>query len=321
MRRYVQAFFRHPLLLSLPVVLALAVSVGLQLQQPPSFQAAVSMWADTPVPNQSSIFSSGPSDQPAFSQAVVLRELLQTRAFLTRVGQGSPWATFLADHPGPDGDGVLFGMAKNIAVATPGPHILAISTAGPTSNDAVALAKATADAYIAEVNESQSLRAKASGVFYKAQVDEAAKTLAAAQDKLTQYLNANQGSGPLGAAIDSTVAQLKQAVTAAQDNFDKASSNSATAGIGASNLADSGVLRIFDPPRAGSQVSHKKKLIFSGVTGLFGGATVSTVCLLFLVLTDRSVQGSTEIEDLLGMQVVGTIDEFRTKVRPWKLVS
>ena len=108
----------------------------------------------------------------------------------------------------------------------------------------------------------------------------------------------------------------------AQSNYDQAASHLTGAGVGLSSVADSGVLRIFDAPRTtGLAVSRKKKLVFGGVAGLFAGAMVSLFALLFLVMGDRAVHGTGDVEDLLGMQVVGTIDQFRTKIRSGKGAS
>jgi capsular polysaccharide biosynthesis protein len=87
-------------------------------------------------------------------------------------------------------------------------------------------------------------------------------------------------------------------------------------------VAESGVLRVLDSPRTtGLPVSRKKKIIFGGVAGFFAGAMVSLITLLFLVVGDRAVHGTGDVEDLLGMQVVGTIDQFKTKIHPGKSAS
>ena len=57
MRRYLQTFFRHPILLSAPIIIALCVAVAYQTRQPRQFLAGSTLWCDVPVPNDSSIFS------------------------------------------------------------------------------------------------------------------------------------------------------------------------------------------------------------------------------------------------------------------------
>jgi hypothetical protein len=321
MRRYVQAFFRHPFLLTMPIVLAVAVSLAYQIRQPRTYSASVTMWCDVAVPNQSTIFS-GTSDMPSSAQSVVLTELLQTRVFMAKVAQNGPWAASLAANPGAVGDRMLTQLGGDVSVATLGPHVLSISTKGASASEALVLAKSVADAYVAEVNDTLHSRAQSSVGFYQIQVTDASKTLAAAQDKLNKYVAANQGSGPLGASVDATLTHLTQAISDAQSNYDQAANHVTSAGVGLSSVADSGVLRIFDAPRTtGLPVSHKKKVIFGGVLGIFAGMMVSLFTLLFLVVGDRSVRGTGDIEDLLGMQVVGTIDQFKTKIRRGKSAS
>lgn len=318
MRRYVQAFFRHPILLMLPLVLALTVSLGYELRAPRSYQAGMTMWCDLPVPNQSSIFS-GTTDMPATSQAAVLTELLQTRDFLARVAKEGPWAGYVASHPGAAADTELFKLAADVAVTTPGPHIMAVATKGATPSDALALAKGVGDAYLADLSDTQRTRAQASVGYYQLQVTDAAKTLADAQSKLQAYLATNQTNGPLGAIADATVTQLTQAVSVAQTNYDQASGLLTNAGVSLASVGDSGVVKVLDTPSTnGLPVSRKKKIILGLVAGIVAGAMVSLFFLLVLVAGDRSVHGAGEIEDLLGMQVVGTVEQFKTKVRAGK---
>jgi uncharacterized protein involved in exopolysaccharide biosynthesis len=321
MRRYVQAFFRHPFLLTMPIVLAVALSLATQVRQPRTYSASATMWCDVAVPNQSTIFS-GTSDMPSSSQSVVLTELLQTRVFMAKVAQDGPWAASLAANPGAASDRMLTQLGGDVSVATLGPHVLSVSTKASSPEDALALAKSVAGAYIAEVNDTLRARAQSSVGFYQVQVTDANKALAAAQDKLNKYVAANQGSGPLGASVDATLTHLTQAVSDAQSVYDQAANRVTSAGVGLSNVADSGVLRIFDAPRTtGLPVSHKKKVIFGAVLGIFAGLMVSLCTLLFLVVGDRSVRGTGDVEDVLGMQVIGTIDQFKTKIRRGKSAS
>ena len=322
MRRFVQAFFRHPILLILPVIVSLVVSVGYATSRPRVYRAGLSLWCDTPVPAPSSIFAG--DEQPAAAQLAVLNELLQTKTFLTRVGQAGPWAPYLASHSQADDTALLYGLATHIGASTAGRHVLSLSTTGASPNEALDLAKALGTAYVAQINETQQSRAKSSVGFYQLQVDETSKALADAQNKLDRYLLSHQSptAGPLGPQADAEASQITQQVSAAQSNYDQAKANAATAGLGLSSVSDSGVLRIFDKPTASpNPVSRKKKVIFAGVAGVFAGVTVSFVTLLLLVLGDQSVHGAGDVEGLLGMQVVGTIEQFRSKRRRGTKVS
>src|SRR5690349_8110868 len=112
MRRYIQTFLRHKVLLCAPLIVALVVGVGYEVRQPRKWMAGGTLWADAPIPNDSTI-GSATTPTPASSQAIVLSELLHTRSFLTKVGQASPSAQFLATHSQPANDAVLGGIAKS----------------------------------------------------------------------------------------------------------------------------------------------------------------------------------------------------------------
>lgn len=303
----------------LPIVLAVGVSVGYTLRQPRTYQAGVSLWCDTQVPNQSSIFSAS-GVPPSASQSAVLTELLQTRIFLIRVGQAGPWAAYLASHSEADNEKLVYQLGRGLSVTTPGPHVLAIAATGASSQEALSLVSATASAYIAQVDQTQADRAKSSVGFYQVEVDAEAKALQDAKDQLNAYVATQAGAtGPAGVLADATLQQLTRAVATAQANYDSAKGSSANASLGLFNVSDSGVLRVFDPPTAASKaVSRKKKLVISGVAGLAVGALVSFVMLMFMVVGDRSVSDVREIEQTLGLQVVGTIEQFRTRRRRGK---
>jgi hypothetical protein len=322
MRRYRQAFSRHPILLTLPMVLALVIGVGASLKASRVYQGGVSLWCDTPVPNPSSILDSTGA-QPAVIQRTVLTEFLASRTFLTKVAQAGPWAGYLATHSQTENLMLVSALGADVGVSTQGPHLLSITTKGKTPDDALALAKAVSVAYISEVNLTQSTRAKSSVGFFQSQVDSAAKALSDAQGKLTKYLEANKGTGPLSAVADATAAQLTQQVNTAQSNYDAAKSSAFTASSGLSNVGDSGVLRVFDPANVSPAPvkRSKKKIIFAGVAGLFGGAMISFFTLLLMVMGDRSVRSAGEIEVIPGMQVVGTVEHFHPERRQREIAS
>ncbi|HET7486291.1 MAG TPA: hypothetical protein VFJ85_00070 [Acidimicrobiales bacterium] len=314
MRRFVQAFFRHPVLLILPILIAPVVSLLYSSRAPKVYTASMSLWCDTPVPNPSSIFTS--DNAPATGQQSILTELLSTRTFLTKVAEAGPWKASIAGKPQAAVDSVIWNLGAHVGVHTTGRHILVISTVGPDPTFARDLAKAVGDAYVADVNETQQARAKSSLGFYDVQAGEAAKALAEAQSKLNEYVASHQGAGPLGVVGDVQASQLSQDVSSAKAQYEEATLNASTARLGLTNVSDSGLLRIYDEARAAdAPVSRKKQIVFGGVAGLFGGAMVSFMALLLLVLADQSVRGAGDIESIPGMEVVGTVEQFRMRRR------
>jgi len=322
MRRYVQTFFRHPFLLAAPLVIAVVCGLALISRQPRKYSAGATLWCDVPVPSQSTIFN-GSTAAPAAGQAAVLSELLQTHEFLVKVAQTGPWADFLASHSPAQVDQLLGSLGRSISVTAPGPHLMVINALRPSSDEALALAKATTDTYIKEVNDTQHSRAVSSVGFYQLEVDAAQKALAAAQNQLATYQAANPaGSGPLGALGDAKLAQLVQSVTSAQNSVNQAQANQQGASLGLTSLTDAGALRVYDAPRLSSvPVSRRKAIIFVGAGSVLAGGMVSLFALLYLVVSDTSVRGTADLEEMLGLEVVGTIDQFKTKRRGRSRVS
>lgn len=318
MRRYVGASFRHPILLTLPVLVAVAVSVGYVVRQPPTYRGGISFWCDTPIPNPSSIFDDTSGAHPADKQRALLTELLQTQTFLTKVARASPWAEKLDRSSPADADRLLMWLATNVSVSTAGPHVLAASTKGATPADATELGRAIGIAYVDQVNETQLARARSSIAFYRSDRDQASKALSEARARLTQQVQGSQGGGPLGVAADAAVAQLTQQLSIAQANYDKANGNVTMAEAGLSTTSDSGAVRVLDEPDASATpIARRKNLAFAGAAGLFAGGMISFLTLLILVLGDRSVHSAADVETLLRMPVVGTIEEVRSKGR-WR---
>src|SRR5712692_2513379 len=153
MRRYLQAYFRHPILLTAPLIIALTVSIAYGLRQPRKYQAGASVWCDVPVPSESTIFT-GTTQPPSAAQAAVLSELLQTHEFLMNIGNRGPWGGYLASHDQAADDRLVQQLSGKIAVGTPGPHVMTISADGTSASDALALAKAVTEAYISEVTNA-----------------------------------------------------------------------------------------------------------------------------------------------------------------------
>lgn len=316
MRRYVEAFFRHPILLVLPVILAVGASASYVARQPEVYRGGLTFWCDTPIPNPSSMFDDRLGSAPAEKQRALLTELLQTQTFLTRVARAGPWAEELDRRSPADAERLLLWLATRVGVSATGPHVLTVSTTGATPAAAADLGRAIGVAYVAQVNETQEARAKASLGFYRSDLDQASKNLSEARARLTQQVSALQGGGPLGVAGDAALAQVTQQVSTAQANYEKAKANVAAAEAGLSITSDSGAVRVLDEPDASTTpMARRKKLVLAGVAGAFAGAMVSFVALLIMVLGDRAVHTPSDVERILRMPVVGAIEELPAKPR------
>jgi uncharacterized protein involved in exopolysaccharide biosynthesis len=297
MNRYIQTFFRHRLLLIAPLVIALTASLGYALERPHKYVAQATLWADSPLPADSSIVTG--KDTPAVNQAAVLTELLRTRDFLDKVAHLMPAA---GNRPAT--------VPKSIVVATAGPQVITISVTATAPRLASESAKAVVDQFIAEVVDTRQQRGRALQDYYKQRLDAATKALTYAQQQLDLYVRAHP-AGAGGGSGDPTSTQLASNVTQAQDQFYSAQDSLTKAGIDASRAGDSSQLRVVDQPVVPRiPVSNKKKIIFAGVGGFLAGGVISLLTLVLFVATDTSARQEADIEDALGLQVVGTVKQF-----------
>jgi capsular polysaccharide biosynthesis protein len=113
-----------------------------------------------------------------------------------------------------------------------------------------------------------------------------------------------------GATVDPTVTQLSGTVATAQQAYGEAVSNYNSSKMGLSSAADSSQLHVIDQPLAAYLQASKKKVIFAGIGGLFAGGVISILLLSWLVSKDTSPLDAEDLEDELGLTVVGTIEQL-----------
>jgi uncharacterized protein involved in exopolysaccharide biosynthesis len=305
--RYFGVFRKHKLLVSLPLIITLICALGYEFKQPRQYVSTATLWADSPVPNDSTILSA-PNPAPASAEAGVLSELLQTHQFLDSVLKRDPSAEFLVGH------------VKDISLETPGPQVLSVSVTSKSPALASNANQAVIDEFLAEVKSNTGLRGLALQNYYKQQLDTASNALATAQEELGQYLRAHPASS--GSTNDPVATQLAGTVAAAQQQYATARSNYDSAGLGLSTGASLSELHVIDKPQIPTAPkSMKKKLLFAGVGGLLGGLVLSLSLLAILVTIRPAPLAPSDIEETLGLRVVGTVTEMPSSRRSRREVS
>jgi capsular polysaccharide biosynthesis protein len=317
-RRYLQVFFRHPLLLSAPVVIALAASLTIQLRAPAKYMAQGTLWADAPIPNESTIVSAT-NPTPSVTQAGVLAELLHTHDFLVKVGKRSPWATYLASQPPAVADRVVDGLSRSVVITEPGSQVINVAVKSNTADSAAGLAKAVMNEFVDEVVATRQARGKSLTDYYKQRVDVAAKSLSDAQGQIGQYLRGRPATGvtgtaAVGTAEDATATQLAGTIALAQQQLVDAQNNFAKASLDLAHAADASQLHVIDQPAVPTAPqSAKKKVIFAGVGGLLAGSVISLMVLLLFVAMDTTARDEADIEGALGLHVIGSIKQVPSR--------
>jgi uncharacterized protein involved in exopolysaccharide biosynthesis len=318
MRKYVEAFLRHKILLTLPIVLALAVSMGLTLRQPKQWVASATFWTDSSVPNESTVLSR-PDPTPAEQTASLLQELLHTKDFLSKVASRESSAAFLEGRTAPFDDIALGEVAGSISLSSPGPQVLSVSVTGTDPKAAAGLAESVVVEFQSRVTETVKERNQELVDFQQQRLDSAAKTLDAAQGQLSGYLTEHpQTPGQQ----DAVATQLESNVVAAQDAYSKAQASVNDAELALSVGTSPSSLRVIDEPTPPAlPQSRRMAIIFGGVGGLVAGGLVTLLLLLFFVSTDATARSSSDLEDGLGVRVVGSIEQLRGMRRLRKQAS
>ena len=308
MKRYLRTFRRHKLLVIAPLVLALMVGLGYELTSPRHYEAEGTLWADAPVPDSSTVLSqSPPSPSAAAQQASVLTELLGTESFLAEVGQHSPWQAYLHRHPGAV-DTVFASLPKETSVSVLGPQVIRVAYQSNDPATTAATTRAIMNAFVAELVSLQRTRDQQQITYDKQNLKTASTALSSAQSQLSQYVTAHPQAP--GATVDPTVTQLSGNVATAEQSYGSAVASYNSSELGLSSANDTSQLHVIDQPAAAFVQSHKKAIVYAGVGGLFAGGVISILLLSLLVSNDTSPWDAEDVENELGLTVVGSIDQL-----------
>jgi uncharacterized protein involved in exopolysaccharide biosynthesis len=319
MKRYARTFRRHRLLVIAPLVLALIVGLGYELKSPRHYTAQGTLWADAPVPDGTTVFSTNPPSQSPASQGVsVLSELLGTDQFLKALAPRSPWAAYLHQHPEAI-DTVFSSLQKNTTVSVVGPQVIGVTYQSSDPTTTAPMAKAIMNTYVAQLLSLQRTRAQQQITYDNQALQTASSALNDAQKQLTAYLVAHPQAA--GATVDPTVTQLSGNVATAQQAYGAAVGNLNASQQGLSSASDSSQLHVIDTPAAAFVQGRKKKLVYGGIGGLFAGGVISILLLSWLVSKETAPWDAEDVEDELGLTVVGSVEELPSRRRQERGVS
>jgi uncharacterized protein involved in exopolysaccharide biosynthesis len=319
MKRYLRTFRRHRLLVIAPLVLALVIGLGYEIMSPRHYMAGGTLWADAPVPDSTTVFSTSPPSQSPASQGVsVLSELLGTEQFLKALAPRSPWAAYLRQHPDAV-DTVFASLQKNTIVSVVGPQVIGVTYQSSNPATTVPMARAIMSTYVAQLLSLQRTRDQQQIAYDQQALQTASTALSTAQKQLTAYLLVHPQAA--GATVDPTVTQLSGNVATAQQAYGAAVGNLNASQQGLSSASDSSQLHVIDQPATAAVQGRKKKIVYGGIGGLFAGGMISILLLSWLVSKETAPWDAEDVEDELGLTVVGSIDELPARRRQERGVS
>jgi Mrp family chromosome partitioning ATPase/capsular polysaccharide biosynthesis protein len=308
MKRYLELLFRRPVLLSLPMAVALVVGAGYALHLPRSYVSSSNLFVDTFLPNPSSLeqgVAPGGST-PATEKLTTLQEFLRTQSFDNKVAQRATGSGHIDDL-------TAAAIAKTIRLSTSGPQILNVSVKSTNPTLAARTVQAVTDEFSLELGQALQQRNTSLATVLKADADSGATRLSSAQSALAAYLQTHPNNPD-----DAEETRLTNEVAAAQTQRDQAVARYNQArvagGSGASSV-DPTALHVVDPPKVPTlPTSRKKQLVMTGLGSLLGGGVLTLLILVLLVAGDHSVR---EVEDLEGVfKHVGSVPKFANGVLP-----
>ncbi|MGZ4618976.1 MAG: hypothetical protein ACXV3F_09705 [Frankiaceae bacterium] len=310
-RTYLELFFRHRLLLTVPLLIALVAGVGWGLTRDRTYKATASVWTDAPIPNDSTVGTHSVNDTPpSAGQQALLTELLATRSFQMSVANDSPMAKDVQGRSATDVESALSAMAGKIEVSTAGPQVVTVSVKDTNPQMATGIASGLVKQFIAAESDRIRRRANAQLTYDKQQLTESAKALSTGQAALAKYTREHPDAG----AGDGAITQLTAAVTTAQQQNATASEAVTKDNALLAHVADNSVLEVIDQPTSAYPQSRQKALVIGGIGGLLAGGTIVILALLVLMARDNSVRQESELE-AQALTVVGTIGELQSPRR------
>jgi uncharacterized protein involved in exopolysaccharide biosynthesis len=322
MRRYLETFSRHKIALTLPVVIALLVSMWYATSRPHKYESAMTVWFDTAAPSPSSLQSPNLYTTPAAQNQAVLQEFLATRQFLVQVGHRGPLASLLSGTQGANSgspaassavdDEIAGILQRAFTVSVIGPNVAVVTMTGSSPGYLPGTLNAVAEEYVDAIGGTLKNRNTAAASYYQAQVKAARQTLDQANSAVSDYLHQHPGALP---TTDLNYAQLVQAATNAQTNYTGLENLFQQTNLSAANAQSAAAFHVIDPPAGTFELSNRKHMIFTVVAGLAAGLVISALALSALTAVDKTARRQEDIDGVAGMEVVASIRELPRRGR------
>jgi len=312
-----EAFFRHALLVILPLVAIPLVVSAYVLATPPQYEAQAGVWVERATYLTYSSTDVNQYLSPAMNQRNRLAELLQTRSFRSDTVAKTALAG-LTTVPGGD-DEIAQIFARDLDILVTGDHLLVIRFRSEDRAVAIQVLNSVIDAFRVRVAADRYAQAQIAISFYQGQLTDAEGQLTAARDALSKYLAGNptvaatlaRGGVEL-ARLDPQFADTQRKVDSAQSSVDSARTSLGRAQLDVSAGVEGDVLgfRLTDPTTASLTASRQlKKILIYPLIGVLAALALSASILVLLTLADHSVRS---LKDLTGDAVIlGVLPHFR----------
>ncbi len=301
--KILEAFFRHWVLILLPLLVIPLDVAAWVFSTPPQYEAQAGVWVERPTYLSYSGEELTRYLPPATVQRNRLLELMRTRSFLSAVVSGSPLQSLL---DAPDGAAELDQIfARDFDVIQNGDHLLVIRFRAEDSRVALATVKAVVDEFRARASQDRLTQAQLAISFYQARLNDSEGALSQARVELSKYLSANPKiavtlaqNGSEVARLDPQFAELQRRLDAVQRDADSArgSLQAAQLDISAGKQSDALGFRVVDTAGVSASPSRQlRKLLVYPIAGIVVAMVLCGSLLLLFALSDHSVRSLADL--------------------------
>lgn len=326
--KILEAFFRHKVLILLPIVLIpLLVGPIALISAPVYYESWMGVWVDRP---QYLTFSQSGWNQyitPAQNQANSLNEQLRTRSFVMDIAKRTQLAPLVGNAKGEDR--ILSIFNTGLSITPTGDHLLVIHFRADTARLSYDLLNATLDAFKENASTDRVNQASLAISFYQSQLQDAQDQLTKLTSTARQYIASNPRLGSLSpqpgtqtdpvlpvTSTDAQLADLMGQIQFQQKEIDRLRGTlsqaqfDASAGLEAQDLG----FQVIDAAQVPSAPTRalRKQLIYP-IAGLAAGFAFAAILLVLLVAGDRAVRSEGDLPTTA--RVLGVMPQLKLKLR------
>lgn len=315
--KLLEAFFRHWLLILVPVVAMPLDVTAWALSIPPQYEAQVGVWIERPT------YLAYSGDEltrylpPATVQRNRLEELMRTRSFITDVVTGTELAVYLNGGEGPLDQ--IF--ARDFDDFTNGDHLLVIRFRSESRDAALEIVKSTVDQFRLRSYEDRRTQAQLAITFYQDRLTDTEGTLTQARADQAKYLASHPDvaqtlakQGIEAARIDPQFAEIQRRVDTALRDADSARGylQAAQLDVQAGIQSDTFSFRVIDEAGVSATPSRQlRKVVMYPVIALVLAVALSAGLLLLFALSDHSVRSLADLSP--DTVILGVLPRLRAR--------
>lgn len=324
-QRAIEILFKRRFLILLPLLVIMPLTIALALRpKEAKWEVYSVVWVD----QYKELYEDARlGNTPGPNQAQILKSLIRTRTFARTVLEQTPLAPRLAT---PSGELDAIGKFWRSVQTLPNDNsFITLIVTMPDPDLAYATMQSLLTNYSAVLQQRSDLQSQVAISFYAEAAGRAETAVAKSRQSLADYLTAhpellgrNLDGSLASTARDTNFARLTQQVSSDEASYNAlrqrydALVESAAAGRKGQQFAFS---VIDEPQRPYAPVAQGRlQLVRLPATGLALALVLSAVIAVLLILTNRTVLGAYDVQDTLGIKVLGEIPELRRRRWPWQ---